>query len=208
MSRTFFPSKAPRALALAFSLCVTVAAAADPVPGVLDFDELPPSAIGTHLPAGYGGFTWGGQWYEMSQTPAGGNNFLATSTSGGTLIRRNDRSAFHFDGADFWSRRGLDGTGDFFFVLYGESGEVLYNGDVDGNAGRMRFSNTPTFLQANYTGAVHAMAFGFDNDDYDHLAMDNFRFRATAVSAVPEPSIAVMVSLGLGLFLVSAWKAA
>jgi hypothetical protein len=42
----------------------------------------------------------------------------------------------------------------------------------------MDFTGTPTLLTANYTGPIDAMALGFDNDDYDHLAMDNFRFRA------------------------------
>ncbi len=196
-------------LALALSLCMAAAAAADPVPGVLSFDELPNATGGVHLPAGYGGFTWGDQWYQMSPTVgATASNFLATSTSGGTLIRREDRGAFYFDGADFWSRRGLDATGDFFFVLYGANGQVLYNGDVDNDGGRMRFTGAPTFLQANYSGPIHAMAWGFDNDDHDHMAMDNFRFRAEPLAAVPEPGAGALAALGLGLLLIARRRAA
>ena len=124
-------------------------------------------------------------------------NFLATSDTGSTFVRRVDGSAFYFDGADFWSRRGADAMGDFFFVLYGASGQVLYNGDVDNDGGRMRFTGTPTFLQANYSGPIHGMAWGFDNDDYDHMAMDNFRFRAEPVAAVPEPGSSALLALGL-----------
>lgn len=185
------------------ALALSCAAAhADLVSAQLSFDELPNSTVGTHLPAGYGGFTWGDQWYQMSP-PVGdtSSNFLATSTSGGTVVRRADGGAFYFDGADFWSRRGLDANGDFFFVLYGEQGQTLYNGNDDGNAGRMRFSGTSQTLMANYTGAIRGMAWGFDNDDYDHMAMDNLRFRVEAVASVPEPASAMLVGLGLALLL-------
>lgn len=188
--------------ALSGFLAAPAAQAIEVVPGVLGFDELPNATGGVHLPEGYGGFSWGSQWYQMS--PSTGNteaNFLATSTSGGTWIFRADHSAFHFDGADFWSRRGADANGDFFFVLYGHDGEVLYNGNDDGNAGRMRFTGTAQLLQANYSGLIYGMAWGFDNDDADHLAMDNFRFRAAAIPAVPEPHAGLLALLGVGFLL-------
>lgn len=187
--------------ALSGFLAAPAAQAIEVVPSVLDFDELPNATVGVHLPDGYGGFSWGSQWYQMS--PTTGNtetNFLATSTSGGTWIFRADRSAFYFDGADFWSRRGADASGDFFFVLYGQNGEVLYNGDNDGNAGRMRFTGTAQLLQAHYDGLIYGMGWGFDNDDADHLAMDNFRFRA-AIPAVPEPHAGLLALLGVGFLL-------
>lgn len=180
--------------------CLT--ARADLIPAVLDFNALPSSPIGSHLPTGYGGFTWGDRWYQMSvPSAAGEGNFLATSSTGSTLIRRADGEAFFFDGADFWSRRGLDANGDFFFVLYGQQGQTVYNGNLDGNAGRMRFTASPQLLSANYSGAIYAMAWGFDNDDYDHLAMDNFRFRIAAPSPIPEPNSALLAALGLLILL-------
>jgi opacity protein-like surface antigen len=181
------------------ALVLSSAAAADTalIPVQLGFDELPDSTGGSHVPAGYAGFTWSDQWFQMSPSVGDtASNFLATSTSGGTLVRRADGCKFYFDGADFWSRRGLDANGDFFFVLYGELGQTLYNGNDDGSAGRMRFTGKSQTLLANYTGAIHGMAWGFDNDDYDHLAMDNFRFRVEAVSTVPEPKLALLAGLG------------
>ena len=193
----------PRLLcSAALLLLACTAARAELQPLLLDFNELPDSPIGSHLPENYAGFVWGDRWYQMS--PAAGatdQNFLASSTVGSTLLRRVDRGAFYFDGADFWSRRGLDANGDFFFVLYGQQGQVLYNGNLDGNAGRMRFTGTPQTLAANYSGAIYAMAWGFDNDDYDHLAMDNLRFRVEANAPVPEPASGLLAGLGLAVLL-------
>ena len=177
---------------------------ADLVDSQLNFNELSVGSSGVHLPGGYGGFNWGDQWYLMPASFGGTqSHFLATSTSGGTLIRRTDHGAFFFDGADFWSRRGLDAGGDFFFVLYGTQGQTLYDGNLDGNTGRMRFTGSPQTMLANYTGAIHGVAWGFDNDDYDHLAMDNFRFRVEALPAVPEPGTALLASLGLAVLLIA-----
>ncbi len=53
-----------------------------------------------------------------------------------------------------------EGCGDFFFVLYDEQGRTLYNGNDDGNAGRMRFTGMSKNLLANCTGDIHGMAWG------------------------------------------------
>jgi hypothetical protein len=158
---------------------VSLSASAELSSFMLDFDAIGAPVIGSRMVDGYGGFEWGDQWFSLSAAQNPANTFLVTSTTGGTLIRRTDGADFYFDGADFWSRRGLDATGDFFFVLY-KDGAIVYRGDEDPDhsSGDMDFTGTPTLLTANYTGPIDAMALGFDNDDYDHLAMDNFRFRA------------------------------
>ena len=78
------------------------------------------------MPAGYGGFIWGDRWYALQNTTAT-NNYLAVGSGLSITIRRADGTAFYFDGADFWSRRGLDAVGDFYFVLYYQ-GQTVYNG--------------------------------------------------------------------------------
>lgn len=185
------------ATGLALSLTAT---AAEPVAATLTFNDLGASTIGMHLPDGFGGFDWGDRWYYMSAASTPGDTFLASSTVGSTLIRRTDGADFHFDGADFFSRRGLDANGDFFFVLY-RDGATVYQGNLlNGNEGRMRFTGTPTLLTPGYSGPIDAMALGFDNDDYDHLAMDNFQFRAVlATPPVPEPDSLALIVAGLGL---------
>lgn len=150
----------------------------------LDFDAIGAPSTGLPMVDGYGGFEWGDRWFSLSATQNPGNTFLVTSTTGGTVIRRTDGADFYFDGADFWSRRGLDATGDFFFVLYND-GAIVYRGDEDPDRklGDMDFTGIPTLLKANYTGPIDAVALGFDNDDYDHLAMDNIRFRTADADA-------------------------
>ncbi len=189
-----------RALSAALILAGSMnAGAAGPVAGTLEFDDLG-SGSGAHLPEGFGGFDWGDRWYYMTRAAAPDQTFLATSTVGSTMIRRSDGADFHFDGADFFSRRGADANGDFFFVLY-HDGQTVYQGNLLGNDGRMRFTGTPTLLAPDYAGPIDGMAFGFDNDDYDHLAMDNFRFRAEAIAPlpVPEPESWLLMGAGLGL---------
>lgn len=143
---------------------------------LMDFNDLGASTGGTHMPAAYNGFAWAGtDWHYMSNAFAPGNTYLALSGSS-TQIRRTDGTAFFFDGADFWSRRGLDAAGDFYFVLY-YRGSVVYNGRTEKQ--KIRFTGTPTLFRPPYTGLVDMVAFAFDKPgrggDWDHLAMDNFR---------------------------------
>ena len=121
------------------------------------------------------------------------------------LRNRSDDEAFdfYFDGADFWSRRGVDATGDFYFVLYND-GQVVYNGLEDKKNGKMVFKGASSFMTVAAGMPIDAIGFAFDNDDYDHLAMDNFRFRVDAttlgsVTAVPEPHTTAMLLAGLGV---------
>ena len=51
-------------------------------------------------------------------------------------FRRADGTPFYFDGADFWSRRGLDATGNFYFVL-SLKGKVVYLNPMAGKILRM-----------------------------------------------------------------------
>ncbi|MFM2121018.1 MAG: hypothetical protein RL722_2486, partial [Pseudomonadota bacterium] len=116
-------------------------------------------------------------WHYMTTTAAPTDTFLALSGSG-TLIRKADGSAFLFDGADFWSRRGLDANGRFYFVL-SYKGKQVYNGVA--LKAKSTFTATKTLLKPPYTGVVDAVAIAFDKPgrggDWDQLAMDNFRFR-------------------------------
>lgn len=140
----------------------------------LGFDDFIAAPSGVPMPAGYGGFIWGDRWYAMQ---AATNNHLAVGSGLSMLIRRADGTPFYFDGADFWSRRGLDAVGDFYFVLYYQ-GQTVYNG-LTARKGKQVFTGTPTLLKPAYTGPVDAIAFAFDSNglDWNHLAMDNFRFR-------------------------------
>ncbi|MEY4749535.1 MAG: hypothetical protein RIQ60_1749 [Pseudomonadota bacterium] len=143
----------------------------------LNFDDLGASPSGTHMPDVYQGFGWTTtNWHYMTAGTAT-NDFLALSGSA-TTIRKTDGSRFYFDGADFWSRRGLDANGNFYFVL-SLGGKVVYNGAA--LKAKSRFTGTPTLLKPPYTGAVDTVAVGFDKPgrggDWDQLAMDNFRFR-------------------------------
>ncbi len=145
--------------------------------GLVDFQTLAPNAIGQHLPEGYAGFDWAAKYYYMAN--AAGNVYIAMDSNTSSYIRRWDGAPFYFDGADFWSRRGLDATGDFYFVAY-YKGQTVYNGRTDKKGGRMRFTGTPTWLKPNYTGLVDQVALTFDGNkkDWNHLAFDRLRFRA------------------------------
>jgi hypothetical protein len=144
----------------------------------LTFDDLGASPSGTHMPDNYKGFVWTTtNWHFMTTTAVPTNDYLSLSGNA-TTIRKADGSRFFFDGADFWSRRGLDATGNFYFVL-SVNGKVVYNGVA--MKAKSRFNATPTLLKPPYTGAVDTVAIGFDKagrgGDWDQLAMDNFRFR-------------------------------
>jgi hypothetical protein len=162
----------------AVALTVGLAGPAAAQSSNLTFDDLGASTGGTHMPATYQGFGWANtNWHFMTTAAKPTNDFLALSGSG-TTIRKTDGSSFYFDGADFWSRRGLDASGDFYFVL-SLKGKVVYNGVV--LKAKSRFTATPTLLKPPYTGAVDTVALGFSKPgrggDWDQLAMDNFRTR-------------------------------
>ncbi len=161
---------------LAIGVC-PFAAAAD----ILDFNDLGPSTVGTRMPSPYASLRWDSSvWHYMTLASNPSNTFLALSGTGtfvgsvpsGDFIGGPD---FYFDGADFWSRRGADANGDFYFALY-HDGVRVYNG-LDEQDGRQRFSNVPQRLVPEYSGPVDGIAIAFDNDDWDHLAMDNFAIR-------------------------------
>ncbi|MBB1162962.1 PEP-CTERM sorting domain-containing protein [Aquariibacter albus] len=127
------------------------------------------------VPTPYQGFQWGASWYAIKTAD---KPSVYTSASGTSLFaRRFDGKAFYFDGADYWSRRGVDAAGFFWFVLY-YKGQTVYSG-VNSSKDRMRFTATPTLFKPPYTGPVDmvAIAFGSNGKDWNHLAMDNFRFR-------------------------------
>lgn len=143
---------------------------------LLSFDDFITPAIGANLPAGYGGFIWGDRWFAL-QGAVAGQNHLAVGSGLSIVIRRADGTPFYLDGADFWSRRGLDAVGDFYFVLYYQ-GRTVYNG-LTARKGKQVFTGTPTLRKPDYTGPIDAFALAFDSNglDWNHLAMDNLRFR-------------------------------
>lgn len=169
-----------RAATLLAGLALAGAAQAQTyTPVTLDFNDLPPATGGNHPPAGYGGFNYAAQWYYMTDTRVPGQNFLAMgSPGGGTTIRRANGGPFYFDGAMFWSRRGLDANGSFAYVLY-YKGKTVFDGTKSSKT-RMRFTGTPTLITTGYKGLVDGVALAFRNDDYDHIAADDFRFRVPA----------------------------
>lgn len=153
----------------------------------LTFDDLGPSVTGTHMVDGYGGFDWSStSWHSVSRADAPADTYLALSGTA-TAIHRTDGTDFVFEGAEVWSRRGLDATGSFYYVL-SRDGVVVYNG-LNDKAGRLRFTGAPAWFAPNYTGAVDtvAIAFAQGGGDWDHLALDDFRVAELAAPA-PAPS--------------------
>jgi hypothetical protein len=150
----------------------------------ITFDDLGPSTGGTRMPASYAGLRWDiSDWHYMSLASNPANTYVAlssTSTFVGSILDGAHGGApdYYFDGADFWSRRGADANGDFYFVLY-HDGVTVYNGRIE-DGGRQRFDGTIRAFVPDYTGPVDGFAIAFDNDDWDHLAMDNIRIRPIA----------------------------
>ncbi len=194
-------------LTLAATLAVAPSAfAAEPVAGTLDFNQFAPASGGIPLPAGFGGFQWGSSFHAMTLPSAPADAFIAFSGNA-ISIRRADGADFWFDGAAFWSRRGLDANGSFYFVLSND-GRVVFDGRDD-SQNRMRFTAAHTFMTTGYSGSIDYMAitFGQGGDDWDHLALDNLAFRATPLAAlppVPEPATGALFLAGLGLIAVGA----
>lgn len=153
----------------------------------LTFDDLPVSTGGTHMPTNYCGFRWlNSDWHHLTLASTPTNNFLALSgTSTATISVGSGK--FYFDGADFWSRRGVDANGLFYFILYSNA-VVVYDGRNDKD-GKMRFTGTRQFFTPNYPGLVDgvAMVFTQGGDDWDHLAMDNLRFHGWQAAQAPSP---------------------
>jgi len=162
----------------------------------VSFDDLGPSSIGTHMVDGYSGFAWdSSSWHYMSLPSAPTNTYLALSGTA-TSIRTLDGSDFYFDGLDAWSRRGLDASGTFYYIL-SRNGAVVYDGRNDRD-GRERFTGASTTFVPTYTGLVDnvALAFAQGGDDWDHLAIDNFRFRTTGTDPVVAPPVTVAPAPG------------
>lgn len=154
---------------------------------VIDFEDLGHSGGGTHMPDTYAGLRWDiSAWHYLSASS--GNNYLALSTSSTLVLAASASAEFYFHGADFWSRRAADANADFYFVLY-RDGVTVYNGLEDSN-GRQRFDGVPGHFTPAYNGLIDAFALAFDNDDYDHLAMDNLN-----IAVVPEPASASLLAL-------------
>ena len=156
--------------AVAVSALLLLAPSSAAMGDVIDFNDLGPSPGGTLMPNLYGGLRWEGSSWHYMTSPAG-NTFLALSAPS-TFIRMQPGGAeFTLQGLRVWSRRGADALGDFYFVLY-HNGVTVYNGFEDPD-GRQRFDGTPRIFVPNFTGTIDAFAIGFDNDDHDHIAIDD-----------------------------------
>jgi hypothetical protein len=168
------------------------------VPVTLSFNDLGPAPGGVHMPATHRGFQWGsGDWHFMSLASTPAETFLALSGNA-TGIRRSNGDDFYFEGAEFWSRRGADANGRFYFYLL-RDGAVVYDGRDDPD-GRQRFDATHQTFTANYAGPVDYVAVVFDagGDDWDHLAMDNLRVRTLQPPEVDVPQNVGIVREGDG----------
>jgi hypothetical protein len=156
-----------------------------PLPTVLEFDDLGATNIGVHMPDLYDGFRWlTSNWHAMTVASAPANGFLALSGAS-TAILSSSGQNFIFDGAEFWSRRGLDATGSFYYICYLD-GAVIYDGRED-DIGRLRFTGVRQHFPCPYTGPVDGVAVVFrqGGDDWNHLAMDRFQFHDFQASGAP-----------------------
>jgi hypothetical protein len=176
-----------KSLTLAAGLIAGATSASAQSQNVLTFDDLLADSVGTHMADGYGGFNWNtSDWYYMAPAAAPINTYLALSGTA-TAVISSGGTDFYFNGADFWSRRGLDANGVFYFILF-RDGVVVYDGRND-RIGRQIFTGSPTTFVANYSGPVDAVAVAFTQGgkDWNHLAMDNFRY-TTIPAVVPPPA--------------------
>lgn len=182
--------KRPLWLSAALLGCITIAPASAVIvttAHTLDFNDLGTSTGGVHMPAEYEGFNWlQTDWHYMSLQLEPTNTFLALAGSATTIFHTGGRDIY-FDGARIWSRRGLDATGRFYFILH-RDGVKVYDGRDDQD-GRIDFNHTHQIYVANYTGAVDTVALVFDQngDDWDHLALDDFQYRT--IQAVPDAPV-------------------
>ncbi len=156
-----------------------------PTSATIGFENLGVSTLGVHMPTNYGGFSWNNtDWHYLSLASSPSNTFLALSGAATSIVRTGGGN-FYFDGADFWSRRGLDAIGSFYFILHLD-GALVYDGRDDPD-GRMRFTGEKQHFTPNYSGLVDVVAVVFrqGGDDWDHLAMDNFQFRTELATESP-----------------------
>jgi hypothetical protein len=182
-------------LMAALLLSGSVARAQTPVAtATLTFEDLGPSAGGTHMPASYGGLLWGtSQWHFMSLGSNPPNTYLALSGTA-TAFHSEGGADFYFEGANFWSRRGLDATGSFYFVLH-RDGVMVYNG-LNDPSGRQVFDGASRYFMPNCAGPVDtvAIAFAQGGDDWNHLAMDSVRIVSLADGAPVAPFVMTSAS--------------
>ena len=173
--------------ALGFGLLqVTRAAVVVTTPVTLDFNDLGTNTTGVHMPASYGGLTWGSSdWYHLSLASVPTNTFLALGGHVSVLVGEAGRD-FHFDGVRCWSRGG-EPQGRFYFYLM-RDGAVVYDGRNDPD-GRQVFSPSHDVFTCSYTDRVDYVALVYDSngDDWNHLAIDDVQLRT--VDLQPDPPV-------------------
>lgn len=181
------------AMALSIAACVSTAITAPAQTStnasLLDFDDLVGTTGGVRMPTNYGGLSWTfNAWYYMRSASAPTDTYLALGGAN-TAIFMPGGQDFYFDGADYWSRRGADANGSFYFYMMRDN-VVVYDGRED-NDGRQRFTGDHQTFTPNYTGLVDyvAVVFTQGGDDWDHLAMDNLRLRTSSSVVLPRPQL-------------------
>jgi len=186
---------------------------------VLDFNNLSGTTGGVQMPVSFppNGLVWGitspstgissSAWHRMVNPTNPSDTFLAPIRGSGVFVLGNAGTDFFFEGADFWSRRGADANGSFYFQLW-HNDALVYDGIPGGaNEQRMDFTATPTFMTPGYAGLVDLVSFYFEPKgggngditngfagDWDHFAMDNFQYSSVVV---PLPASSLLMISGL-----------
>ncbi|MBN9692288.1 MAG: hypothetical protein J0M24_18735 [Verrucomicrobia bacterium] len=175
------------ALTLAAAVLLPVSAAQAQT--IIDFEDLGTTQFGTHMPDVYENLSWRtSDWHFLTSPTNPSNNYLALSGTA-TAVVRPGGADFYFEGATFWSRRGLDANGSFYFILY-RDGATVYDGRLDPD-GRRLFTAAPTVHVPNYTGPIDgwAVVFRQGGDDWNHLAMDDVQTRAIPTEPADLPLV-------------------
>lgn len=168
-------------------LAVTASAAVVTNDVLLDFEDLGPSTLGVHMPANYGGFNWNvSDWHYLTLASVPSNTFLALSGNSTVFVSPGGKDV-EYVGARFWSRRGADANGRFYYILH-RDGVMVYDGRDDAD-GKNIFTASHDIFPPNFTGLVDTVAVVFDQggDDWDHLAMDDVQYRSLTV--VPDSPV-------------------
>ncbi len=178
--------RSPRSMLLAAACLMPLASAPLRAESIMiDFNDLGLSPTGTHMQDGYQNFRWTtSDWHYMSLASNPSDTYLVLSGTATSVVSQ-DGQDFYFDGADLWSRRGLDANGRCYFIL-SRDGVTVYDGREEDD-GRMVFLAAHQIFSPGYTGLIDRFAIVFDQggDDWDHLAMDNVRIRTVPPPACP-----------------------